>query len=434
MPCVACPAGANCGAHHGILLNETVPLPGYWRVDPSKDIFLDCTDGYLGSSGKKYALERCCPSTLNCTGSGDAQCTAGYSGPLCRNCAVNHVMVSDHCIPCKGGPMFDSAVMVVVGISALVFVLFLLVLLRIRKRSATATTGASAKLFGQIKIVLGFLQILSSMPVTMNNVPWPENFVNFTLHLDFINFDFLDVFVGGSCNLSLSPLDRFVLHMMTVPIVTLAFVLAFIVSVKCTSKTSKSKSSKSTKSTQEKQKEKQKMIYQVRKETTAKALILFILLCYPGLATRIFSVLRCVKFSGIDGSLLQQDFAVQCYVGEHALHMSLAFIFIGLYVAGVPITIFVLLWRNRKHLHNEASPKHLEIKYELGGLYAQYEPYYWWYELVNILTKMLMTGALCIVTPGSPVQLVTAILIMSIYMIAILKMTPFQSSSDDWMR
>ena len=44
-----------------------------------------------------------------------------------------------------------------------------------------------------------------------------------------------------------------------------------------------------------------------------------------------------------------------------------------------------------------------------------------------------MTGALCIVTPGSPIQLVTAISILATHMIIVLKLAPYQADIEDWM-
>ena len=50
-----------------------------------------------------------------------------------------------------------------------------------------------------------------------------------------------------------------------------------------------------------------------------------------------------------------------------------------LYVAGMPLAVFVALWCNRKHLNNESSPKHEAIKYEFGALYRQFTPRYWYF-------------------------------------------------------
>ena len=170
-PCISCPKGSSCTSHHGIKLNETKVLPGFWRVNMNQDIFLDCRDGYLGATGDMYAKERCCPVDMNCTNSsGDSQCALGYSGTLCRNCAANYVVISDACVKCEGGPIFTAALLMVICIAFIVFLLFVIILCRMKSRSANAEMTRSQKLLGQCKIILGFVQILASMPMTMSNV------------------------------------------------------------------------------------------------------------------------------------------------------------------------------------------------------------------------------------------------------------------------
>lgn len=63
----------------------------------------------------------------------------------------------------------------------------------------------------------------------------------------------------------------------------------------------------------------------------------------------------------------------------------------------------------------------------------QFTPKYWWFELVIICNKMIMTGALSIVEPGSPMQLVLATLVMLSFTLITLKLAPYKSSADDWM-
>jgi hypothetical protein len=71
--------------------------------------------------------------------------------------------------------------------------------------------------------------------------------------------------------------------------------------------------------------------------------------------------------------------------------MGMAVISVFIYIIGVPLFIFVSLFKNRKHLHDETSVRHENVHYTLGGLYEQYEPEFWWFELVVILHKMMMT-------------------------------------------
>ena len=151
-------------------------------------------------------------------------------------------------------------------------------------------------------------------------------------------------------------------------------------------------------------------------------------LMYPGLAARVFSIFRCRDFGEF---VLARNVLVECYTGRHAMFQGLSVLFMVLYVAGMPLAIFVALWRNRKHLH-DATPKHEEIKYEFGALYMQFTPKYWYFEIIIILNKMLMTGALSVIEPGSPLQLVLATLVMLCFTLVTLKLAPYKSSADDW--
>jgi len=51
---------------------------------------------------------------------------------------------------------------------------------------------------GQFKLLLNFLQVLTSMDKTCNSVPWPLNFRSFLSFLDVINLDVMGLFVGES--------------------------------------------------------------------------------------------------------------------------------------------------------------------------------------------------------------------------------------------
>jgi hypothetical protein len=58
-------------------------------------------------------------------------------------------------------------------------------------------------------------------------------------------------------------------------------------------------------------------------------------------------------------------------VGEHATMMGLGVVFMCMYIAGIPLLMFFILYKNRKALHNENHPKHEEVLFEFGGLYSQ---------------------------------------------------------------
>ena len=60
------------------------------------------------------------------------------------------------------------------------------------------------------------------------------------------------------------------------------------------------------------------------------------------------------------------------------------------------------------------------------------EPNYWWFELAILLNKTMMCGGLVVLNPGSPTQIVCAILIMQFHLLLVLKTAPYVRDSEDW--
>merc|ERR1711865_627325 len=266
--------------------------------------------------------------------------------------------------------------------------------------------------FGQAKIMLSFLQIFSALPGVLDGVPWPKPFLTFSLPLNIFNMDFLAVLAKSGCSLNVRFYDKFILHMMLPVGCLLVIVLAYFIAKTVCAK-------------EDKQKQKN------MKETASKAVILVILLIFPGLATKIFTIFKCKTIEGIPGSLLVEDYDQRCYEGEHFTFMIVGGIFLCLYVLGIPLIMFLLLWHNKKHLHDETSPKHHIIKNALGGMYEQYEPSYWWFEIFLLMNKTMMCGGLVMAAPGTPLQVLIATLIMLCHLLVVLKLAPYDSDGED---
>ena len=277
--CIACPVGADCSAKNGITLSELVALNGYWRPDRSTTVFSNCKAGYNSLEAQQLADDRCCPLDPNtnlsiCVQTGNAsngsfthtdeQCQNGYSGALCLVCANGFVKQGTTCISCPGGASIGIAVVPLLVMLTLLFVVVLAFILGGRKATTNAET--SNKWFGQAKIILTFVQILSSMPGVLDGVPWPKPFLEFTLPLSLSNLDFLSVLQKTGCGLNVRFYDRFLLHMILPFGCFFVILLAFIVATKKCLKEDDVK-------------------HMQAKEIASKATILVILLLYPGLST-----------------------------------------------------------------------------------------------------------------------------------------------------
>ena len=190
------------------------------------------------------------------------------------------------------------------------------------------------------------------MPHVLDNVPWPTIFLEIALPFGVFNLDFLSVFAKTSCGVNVRFFDRFVIHMVLPVVVIAAILSASAVARVCTSKTKKEK------------------LIRIN-ETTSKVVTFVILLLFPGLSTKVFQMMKCVSINGVEGELLVKDYSVTCNQGEHVGYTVLAGAFLGLYVVGIPLTMFLLMWWNRKVLHNEKHSKHRWVNTALGGLYLQ---------------------------------------------------------------
>ena len=65
-------------------------------------------------------------------------------------------------------------------------------------------------------------------------------------------------------------------------------------------------------------------------------------------------------------------------------------------------------------------------------LCQDYEPAYFWWELVEAWKKLVLVGFAVLVSPGSVVQLVSAFLFALIYMLLTSTASPFKNRGDDY--
>ena len=347
-----------------------------------------------------------------------------YTGILCLACATDHVQVGDTCEHCPTGAPFEAALVPLVVLCVLLYFFVVLVLLRSIKSvgagknenllQRTKRLKKVNKMFGQGKILMSLVQIVASMPFVLTGVSFSPFFKTMASVFGIFNLDILALSSAFGCQYAVRFFDQFIIHLM-LPVCCLLAIGAAVLTVRaCVSKTNA--------------KEQQIKINQA----VSKIIVMVVLLIFPGLSTRLFSMFKCTSFRGIeDEVLLVADYSVQCHQGEHAAFTIVAILFLVVYIVGIPFIMFMLLWRNKKHLHDVDSKKHLAVKNALGGLYLQYEPKYWWFELVILLNKTIMCGGLVILSPGSPSQVLCGVLFMMFHLLVVLKLSPFEHDSED---
>jgi hypothetical protein len=317
--CKPCPPGADCANHDGMKLTELFAKNGYWRGNTSSNDFVSCSLVYSSANANKLANERCCPATSNCsmvnnnatntTWNADAQCLPGYQGVLCGTCAKDYVRRGDNCEACDGGWQLGGAIGSMLGSCVVVFIVSFVLVKRTKTLDKHKQHDIVEEISAQFKILTSWLQILSVLTKTFNAVPWGSSFTSFSQSSGtVVNLDlsFLSSMATGS--LSLPFLEQYGLSTLYPVVITIAIfsgrALAMI-GVK----------------------DLDRRLAQTAKGD--KIFLLFIMLLFPSIANKSFTVLRCREIPGLEYTVLDEDFSVKCFEAHHTMYVVIACITIA---------------------------------------------------------------------------------------------------------
>jgi hypothetical protein len=137
-----------------------------------------------------------------------------------------------------------------------------------------------------------------------------------------------------------------------------------------------------------------------------KLSFMFLFMAYPGVSLKLMRLFKCRNVEGV--WWLAADMRLRCYTGEWAGYAVYAVIMIALYVIGLPLTLFQVLWRRRYKLFGERST-HTRLTY--GFLYESYGPGAWWWEIEELIRKLLLSAVVVLIDAGSPLQVTVAVLV-----------------------
>ena len=146
----------------------------------------------------------------------------------------------------------------------------------------------------------------------------------------------------------------------------------------------------------------------------SKLLFIMTYALYTSVSTTIFRLFKCQNVQG--RWYLTADYRLRCFEGVWYLYASLAIAGIAVYTIGIPLMLFVVLRRNRRYLYESTCPRdqmhrHAEVKRRLGAVYSDYNPNAYYFDLVDMLRRLLLTGGLIILGESSNTQIFLGALI-----------------------
>jgi len=265
------------------------------------------------------------------------------------------------------------------------------------------------------KVLVGFMQVIGSFFSSLPSVVWPTAFLSFGdlfgwFSFDFVSFEFINTNINGGidyCNTTLGMNISFACFLVALP-TTLPFY---------------------------------RRLSDARREALEdRAVWLAVVMAfvlYPVLSMRLLKVFSERTFGTY--TVLQADWRLQtkdllyCQAGGAT--------FLVVYTLGIPF----LFWRILLHAARPATAAidfsqadaadRLDFERRqlarFGVLYAKYEPQCWWWELVELSRKLVLTGAVLFIKPGYVTQIWFTIMLALVFLLIMTYFTPFKDPRID---
>ena len=411
--CVVCPVGSEC-AEVGTTLGSLPLERGYWRTSNASDDLRRCPDASDESSG--------CVGGVG--GVGEGPCKPWLEGPYCKLCNITdrsryYSNLDSACLPCE-------EVTPTPFIALVALVVFLLAVAALwYKYTPHRTIGwlrrgtervlrlyAQLALRAKLKMLCSFYQVATRVS-SIYTVPMPRAVSRLLSPFEALSLNIGDVGIPLQC-LGLGRFEQQLLFMMLAPALLAAIVLASSVAFALLRR-------------------KMRSLPRARRLESGlveplPGLLLLSFLVFPSVSSLAFRAFDCEEFD--DGSsFLRADYAIECAGAEYDRVTSLGWLAILLYPVGISLLYGALLYAARDSIGSERPTK---LSLALSLLHRDYEPQWFWWELVETWRKLVLVGFFALVLPGTLEQAIIAF-IFSLVMLLIGAITfPFRNIDDDY--
>lgn len=450
LQCLTCPRGSFCGVL-GLTAEDLVSLAGWWRTDNTSLEFYRCKT-------PRFCLA-------------NDQCAEFREGPMCALCIPGYRSggSTKDCAPCPAkGAAWGLSILIIFFLAVLLCVMYYIIirmtniqqarLMRLVetgnkialtnltnklalddthfeavRKEARAKSGAdfeeedtdyevqeiklkltaadtsrrAPNFMYKVKILIGFFQIASFLPA-QGDVSWPSAFTDFIEAFAIFNFDFIPWQTLG-CAATFDYFTKAVIVGLIPIFVVVLLGIFFAINTFISDQSS----------LQDQMLRQQKRLSIWRQFVR---LVLFtVFLLYPFVSKITLGVYNCVTIA--DHSYLVADFTLSCYDDLWTGYAAGIGFFVVLYPIGIPLAYFLIM---RSVRHEMGDPGTIVM---LGFLYEAYVNSAWYWELIDLLHKLVLTSIVVFVS--SQARMACNMAIITVYLIALLLVSPYVRKGDD---
>ena len=464
-------------------------VPGYWMTwegiktpwnASCKDFFqsfmrnLDIKNDTYDRSSVNFTscnmpMPHKCPIKGSCKGGVEAACETGYSGVLCAVCSKGYMKQYNKCRKC---PSRGVAIAQCIGyLLSFVIVCWLISAtdkIKLADSDQFEEDGNQGNertfadiILSSLKILLGFYQVVSGLIHALSYINWPHSLKSVMSSFEYIQFEVLRL-PSLHCIKSewrMDAIKEFWLAVIATFAVPLLIFLYFAVKsfflYCCVAEFFQV----------------QKRIKQCCKHSL-RAAILFLFASYPLTCTRIVQILpiSCHKFCTVmhNGnclrkvSYMRRDYSLSCIQESDSALLQTAYAAMAIPL-GLPIVLLLLLWRfSPRRNEQRAEPdrdsyiinegevagddyvncrlienggtEQGTIQFALRFAFENYEPSCWYWEVVEMIRKLLMTVGVVFFLQNTKVGLSGIIIIATVFTMAQAAMNPIRDKFENFLQ
>ena len=169
----------------------------------------------------------------------------------------------------------------------------------------------------------------------------------------------------------------------------------------------------------------------IRYKNVSMALLLSFLV-YSNISATVFQMFACDDLD--DGNTyLRADYRIQCDSTRHKMFQIYAGFMVIIYPVGIPAMYAVLLFRSRVLLKDGTMRVDaLDVK-STSDLWKPYKPSRFYYEVVECIRRIALTGVVVFIYPNTAAQIAVALLMSFAFTVLSECLNPYESRWDSWL-
>ena len=339
-----------------------------------------------------------CPEETSCKGGIDSTCNDGYKGPLCSVCRNGYYKQFHHCKICPSKTWITVQLLLTIAI----FFIITAVCVWSSKRNEKDEGERSLidSFLSKIKIAIGFYQVTYGLLEAFSFIKWPDSLQIISKYSEVLQLNILEI-APVHCLFPGLHMDAFgnlfaimAINVALIGFVCLAYGVRRVIIARNENLTDEEKS----------------LAVSETKEVVYRNLFFCLYVTYLSTCSKTATVLPLTCRSlcqdekdNLCLDYLKADYSIRCHNPSYNKLVIVAYIS-TVYITVLPTATFIILWRQRRMISatepSEAS-EGLGFSTELiKGLHFFYENYKsrsWYWELIEMSRKVIVTSGLILV-------------------------------------